>query len=350
MIESRLITLSVVLAACLNAGPLEGQSLLERTPNLSGGWLGATGTLQFNFIHRFAVSSAPAHKVSNSPTFFFSYRLPAPVLLGVNYATSSDISTANGAVNEFEGFARYATNQPLNVAAQLGYNYSAKSVDGEVTVSHAFQPLRLIGVARLFSHGYGVDTTRYAVGAGAVWRLGRWVALAGDATTLIDRRPQEELAWSAALQLGIPYSPHTVSFQVTNTNTGTLEGASRGLSGKPRGGFEFTIPFTFSRYFGRHGEAAAKTAAASPAAARTGTKAEMRTMTFAPNRIEIAVGTTVVWTNNDPLVHTITADDGSWDSGAVDPGKTWSHTFSKAGEYAFHCTPHPFMKGVVVVR
>jgi plastocyanin len=73
-------------------------------------------------------------------------------------------------------------------------------------------------------------------------------------------------------------------------------------------------------------------------------------MTFAPNRIEIAAGTTVMWTNTDPLVHTITADDKSWDSGAIEPGQTSSHTFTQPGEFAFHCTPHPFMKGVLVVR
>jgi plastocyanin len=76
----------------------------------------------------------------------------------------------------------------------------------------------------------------------------------------------------------------------------------------------------------------------------------MRTMTFSPKRLEIAAGTTVIWTNNDQLVHTVTADDGSWDSGAIEPGKTWTHTFTQPGEYSFHCTPHPFMKALIVVR
>jgi plastocyanin len=62
------------------------------------------------------------------------------------------------------------------------------------------------------------------------------------------------------------------------------------------------------------------------------------------------VGTTVVWTNNAPLAHTVTADHGSYDSGLIDVGKRWSYTFSRAGTYEFHCTPHPFMTGVVVVK
>src|SRR5438093_11420240 len=164
-----------------------------------------------------------------------------------------------------------------------------------------------MAVGRLLSNGYHTDTTRYAVGGGATLRLHRWVALAGDVTTLLDRRPGEEVAWGAGLQLAIPYSPHTLSLQVTNTNTATLQGASRGID-KVRGGFEFTIPFTLSRYFGRRSKTTAKNGSGEGAA--NATPAELRTMTFEPKRIEIAPGATVRWTNNDQLVHTITAEDG----------------------------------------
>ena len=174
----------------------------------------------------------------------------------------------------------------------------------------------------------------------------RWVALAGDFATLLDRRPGEKAAWGAALQLAIPYSPHTFSLQVTNTTTATLQGASRGAN-KVRGGFEFTIPFTLSRYFGKR-RATAENGGVGAAAG--GAPAEMRQMAFSPARIEIAAGTTIVWTNQDQLVHTVIADDGSWNSGDVAPGATWSRKFDTPGTYAFHCTPHPFMTGVVVVK
>jgi plastocyanin len=183
--------------------------------------------------------------------------------------------------------------------------------------------------------------------------LTRWIALAGDVSTLIDRRPatngrpEEEVAWGAGLQIAIPYSPHSFSLQVTNTNTATLQGASRGID-RVRGGFEFTIPFTLSRYFG--GRQKAATGGNGAPAPVNATRAEMQTMTFMPNRIAIAAGTAITWTNNDQLVHTITADDGSWDSGPIEPGKTWTHTFTQLGEYALHCTPHPFMKALIVVR
>ncbi len=331
------------------------QSVLDRPPNLSGGWLGAHGTLQFNFVHRFGVGDAPLRKVTNSPTFLLAYQLPVPLLIGFNYATSSDVAAAFP--NEWEAFVRWAERGKVRGvdtpawlinerALQVGYNQAAESFDAELTVGRSQGRVRLMAVGQFFSNGYHSDTSRFAVGGGAVLRLNRWFALAGDATTLIDRRPNEKLAWGAGLQIAIPYTPHTLSLQVTNTNTATLQGASRGID-RVRGGFEFTIPFTLSRYFGKRARAV------NEAAARGGegaAKAEMRTMAFSPNRIEIAAGTAVRWTNNDQLVHTITADDGSWDSGPIEPGKTWTHTFTQPGEFAFHCTPHPFMNAVVVVR
>ena len=336
------VSLSCALSAIVGVADVAtGQSVLDRPPNLSGGWLGAPGTLQFNFVHRFGVSDAPLRKVTNSPTFLLAYQLPLPLLIGVNYATSSDIDAAFP--NEWEAFARYGRR---GVALQLGYNQAAASADGEVTVARAVGRVRLMAVGRWLSNGYHSDTTRYAVGGGATLRLNRWFALAGDATTLLDRRASEKVAWGAGLQIAIPYSPHTFSLQVTNTNTATLQGASRGID-RVRGGFEFTIPFTLSRYFGRRSKTAGKNSGATAANA---TKVDMRTVAFNPKRIEITTGTTVTWTNNDPLVHTVTADDGSWDSGPIEPGNSWSHTFTQPGEYAIHCTPHPFMKAVVVVR
>ena len=79
---------------------------------------------------------------------------------------------------------------------------------------------------------------------------------------------------------------------------------------------------------------------------RTGIK----NLNYLQSRLQITVGTTVEWKNNDPLAHTVTAVDKSFNSGLINPGKTYSHTFTKAGTYNFFCTPHPFMKGVIVVK
>jgi plastocyanin len=50
------------------------------------------------------------------------------------------------------------------------------------------------------------------------------------------------------------------------------------------------------------------------------------------------------------VTHTVTATDGRFDSGNIEPGERRSLTFSRAGTFPFHCTPHPFMRGEIVVR
>ena len=73
-------------------------------------------------------------------------------------------------------------------------------------------------------------------------------------------------------------------------------------------------------------------------------------LVYNPGTVTVAAGGTVTWTNRDAVTHTITADDGSFDSGLIAPGASWSHTFARPGRVAIHCTPHPFMHGTVVVR
>lgn len=348
---ARVFVLSLAASAAM-AASLAGQSVVDRPPNLSGAWLGESGTIQFNFLHRFSVARAPSRKVSNSPTFVVAYRLPLPLLIGLTYATSSDITPQFP--NEYEVFARFRPlaadhGAPLDLAAQLGYNQAAESMDGELTAARSLGRLRIMAAGRYFSDGYGRGEARYAVGGGATLRLHRNVSLAGDVTTLLDRLAGEDVAWGAALQLAIPSTPHTLSLQVTNTTTGTLQGSSRGL-GDMRGGFEFTIPITLGRYFGRRSAAAAATVTPSAPADSSQVPVDMRAIVFAPASLEIPAGGGIAFTNQDPLVHTITADDGSWDSGPIQPGATWRRVFDRPGTYAFHCTPHPFMKGVVVVR
>jgi plastocyanin len=64
----------------------------------------------------------------------------------------------------------------------------------------------------------------------------------------------------------------------------------------------------------------------------------------------VAVGTTVTWQNDDTQAHTSTADQGEWDSPLLSPGNSFTFTFNQPGTFAFHCTPHPFMQGGVVVQ
>jgi plastocyanin len=77
---------------------------------------------------------------------------------------------------------------------------------------------------------------------------------------------------------------------------------------------------------------------------------EIRGVSYGTTEIEVDPGTTVRWTNQDPLAHTVTAEDGSLNSGDIDPGASWSYTFIRPGRYPIYCMPHPFMKAVIVVR
>jgi plastocyanin len=75
-------------------------------------------------------------------------------------------------------------------------------------------------------------------------------------------------------------------------------------------------------------------------------------LSFSPATITIAVGTTLVWTNSTTVAHTSTSDAGSavsWDSGMINPGATFSFTFTRAGTFTYHCNVHPYMHGTVVV-
>jgi plastocyanin len=404
----RLLGTSAVAALLLSPIGAGGQSLLDRPPNISGDWVGAPGTIYFNFVHRFTTSDAPERKVSNVPTFLVAAGLPGRLLAGFNYSTNSTL--APNFPNEWELFARWAPlsedyGAPLDVGGQVGYNNAASGVDGEVSVAKVLGIMRIILAGRALSDPLKSGNTRFAFAGGTTIRLGQYVALAGDVGSMTKRDSTEKIAWSAGLHFAIPLTPHTFSLQVTNVAVATLQGQSRG-SRIRRYGFEFTIPLTLSRYFGARdapspdtatppvtasalpepspdtarpqaavsaprrpppdttaqrvaasaprttqpsgppSAAAAKPAAPAARTVRTG----MKNIHYLQPTIQVGVGTTVEWKNNDPLPHSVTAVNKSFDSGLISPGKTYRHTFTRAGTYNFYCVPHPFMKGTIVVK
>ena len=71
---------------------------------------------------------------------------------------------------------------------------------------------------------------------------------------------------------------------------------------------------------------------------------------FSPDAADVAVGTTVTWTNTDSVSHTSTSDVKGWDSGIVGPGQQYSVAFQTPGTFSYHCLIHPGMVGTVVVR
>ena len=70
---------------------------------------------------------------------------------------------------------------------------------------------------------------------------------------------------------------------------------------------------------------------------------------FEPAALNVQVGATVQWVNNGQHPHTVTSNDGKWDSGNLQPGATYSVTFTTPGTYRYHCNLHKGMEGTIVV-
>ena len=172
-------------------------------------------------------------------------------------------------------------------------------------------------------------------------RLTDYIAVSADAGSLVG--PATLAAWSAALDFVIPGSPHTFSLQVSNAATSTIEGNSKGFA-KKLYGFEFTIPLHLSRFSPWFHKTTAPATGA--AAAQT---VEMRGYRFRTDTVTIHVGETVRWINADPVEHSVTFADGP-NSGNLPQRASFARRFDAPGTYPYHCTPHPYMTGVVVVR
>jgi plastocyanin len=71
---------------------------------------------------------------------------------------------------------------------------------------------------------------------------------------------------------------------------------------------------------------------------------------FVPATDTVAVGDTILWTNNDGTAHTVTSDTGSELGGQLGSSQTYQHIFATAGEFLYHCTIHTTMHGLVIVH
>jgi plastocyanin len=78
-------------------------------------------------------------------------------------------------------------------------------------------------------------------------------------------------------------------------------------------------------------------------------KVDIVEFTYQPDPVTVQVGGKVTWQNQDTAPHTATADDGSFDTGTIEKGKTGSETFKEAGTFTYFCEIHPTMHGTVEV-
>jgi plastocyanin len=95
--------------------------------------------------------------------------------------------------------------------------------------------------------------------------------------------------------------------------------------------------------------ACTKSAGGDTSTTPSGPEVTIQGSAFDPAELTVAVGTTVAWTNRDAMSHTVTADAGAFDSGALGNGETFKWTFDQPGEFPYSCTIHPSMHGTITV-
>jgi plastocyanin len=89
---------------------------------------------------------------------------------------------------------------------------------------------------------------------------------------------------------------------------------------------------------------------ATPTPSGNGQSVSIINFAFSPAMLSVSVGAKVTWTNNGSVPHTVTADQGAFDSNALSPGNSFSFTFTKAGTYTYHCKIHPSMTATIIVK
>jgi plastocyanin len=86
------------------------------------------------------------------------------------------------------------------------------------------------------------------------------------------------------------------------------------------------------------------------AAPAADTAVKIDNFTFTPQRVTVKAGTTVTWTNQDDIPHTVTSATKAFRSKALDTDDKFSFTFTTAGVYEYFCSLHPHMTGTIVVE
>ena len=333
--------------------PLDAQSLMYRPPDLGGTWVSDGGVVQFNFVHRFHVFPGPTNTVINYPTFTLAAGVGHNLDFGLRFGTRSNIPSSGGSSNESEFFARWRVlggpegKEGFAVAVTPAYNKLAKSADGEVGIDWTHGPFTLSGAARGMSKPLGASGAKASFGGGAVARVTPYVALSADVGSFVG--PTTLAVWGVALNVVIPGSPHTFAFEAGNASLNSIQGNSLG-SNDVRYGFEFTIPLHLKR-FAPWFHGSPKPVALGASGAAIAAEVDMAAIKFTVESVSISAGQAVRWTNRDPVEHTVTFD-GAAEPGSpvIPPNGSYVHRFDKRGTYTYYCTPHPFMKGVVVVK
>jgi plastocyanin len=155
---------------------------------------------------------------------------------------------------------------------------------------------------------------------------------------------------------------NTVTFTNNDATTHTVTATDHSFdSGDIKAGQSwtntFSTPGTFSFYCIYHASWMKGTITVKSATAAGGLTVKIpagtgadTTLNYSPSSFKLVVGVnnTVTFLNQDSTTHSVTASDGSFDSGDIHAGGSWTHTFA-AGTYSYHCIYHTYMKGTITV-
>lgn len=344
-----LITLTTALVLALLPRTAEGQSMLDRTPNISRAWVGMPGALQLDLLHR---SDAGAGHPDATPAAFLAWGFGGHSLLGVHYTWDSPlVRDGRDAVEVQARFAPLAN--AVGAAFDLGFTAAwhagLGSMDGEVSIGAPLGPARVTGVVRAFSEAWGDDDARWAVGAGGTLRIHDAVALAADVVRPVEFRDGEAFGWGAGVQVDLPVAPVTASFHAANTAASSLQGSSMRFSGT-RWGVAVSLPLSPAAWAAARGS--------DSGLGRTGQRDVVAGDTvririvdggFESATITVMPGTYVGWRNDSGDVHGVTAGDDSWGSPLMAPGESFGRVFTEVGQWEYQCTLHPEETAVVEV-
>lgn len=308
------------------------------------------GEAVFLLAHRFEVLNG-GDELFSVPTLTLAAGLPLGLTLGVDFTSFSEVVPEKITGNEAQYWLKKGFSLPAGAQGSVlgGYNSAAESAEGALDLRFGVSRFDLFAEGRAHSSLFGTGDFGASGTFGAALHLNRNLAITGDLGRVLTE-DSVPAAWSAAIAVAIPGSPHTLSFQLSNSGATTLQGASREKtvgSKDIRHGFAFTVPLGNGSRWARIFR---PTPVPPPTAGASAVRVSMQGSAFEPRETRVRVGQLVEWVNLDPVAHTVTADDRSWDSGRLEEGGVFSRAFALPGRYSYFCQPHPGMVGVVVVE
>ncbi|NIR42761.1 MAG: hypothetical protein GWN99_02705 [Gemmatimonadetes bacterium] len=357
-------TITIVAAATVifvaTAATAVAQPLTRRTPNTLGSWVTSPWNLYFAFNHRFRILGDEniggifdEGVVENSPSFNLALGLWAPFMAGVMYSSAPRISNDRRS-NEWFPYAKWSPLRTDRWSISLlgGYNSQAESADGVLAGQVNAAGFEFTGEVRGFSDALHTDEAGLALAGGLGYRPTEYIALSADVGGFVTG-PDTGVAWSAGIAIGIPFTPHTFSLQVSNALSTIPQEASFNSAETPSSdlvwGFEFTVPFSGFARWGRifdPRQSAAEGQNVVPMVAEV----DIKRFAFHGSDVMVSEGGLVRWINRDPIAHTVAAADGSWRSPPIGPGETYTVHLDEAGRHEYVCTLHPKDRGTILVE